>query len=101
MLMVHTVQILNYLMSNKERLQSEYHLVRIGIFGSYARGEQTVDSDLDLLVEFDEGTDNLFEIKQKLRNELQSVFRLPVDICREKYIKPFLKTHILQEAKYA
>lgn len=99
--MIHTVQILNYLASNKERMQREYHLVRIGIFGSYARGEQTADSDLDLLVEFEEGTGNLFEIKQKLKNEIQSVFRLPVDICREKYIKPFLKSHILQEARYA
>ena len=99
--MIHTVQILSYLASNKERMQREYHLVRIGVFGSYARGEQTADSDLDLLVEFEEGTGNLHEIKQKLKNELQSVFCLPVDICREKYIKPFLKSHILQEARYA
>jgi predicted nucleotidyltransferase len=89
------------LTANKERFQREYHLKRIGVFGSFARGEQTEKSDIDILIEFEEGTDELYELKQRLRNEIQSVFKLPVDICREKYIKSFFRDQILQEAKYA
>jgi len=98
--MTDTTQILNYLTINKDRFQRKYHLKRIGVFGSFARGEQTEKSDIDILIEFEEGTDNLYELKQKLRSEIQSIFKLPVDICREKYIKPFFRDQILQEAKY-
>ncbi|MCX6271445.1 MAG: nucleotidyltransferase domain-containing protein, partial [Bacteroidetes bacterium] len=83
--MTDSKQILNYLRLNKDRYQREYHLTRIGIFGSVARGEQTDKSDIDLIVEFEDGTENLFEIKQELISELQSRFKMPVDICREKY----------------
>lgn len=99
--MTNTIQILNYLTSNKERFQKEYHLKRIGVFGSFARGEQTDKSDIDILIEFEEGTDNLYELKQRLKSEIQLIFKLPVDVCREKYIKPFFKDQILKEAKYA
>ena len=99
--MTDTIQILNYLTRNKERFQNEFHLKRIGVFGSFARGEQTEHSDIDIIIEFEEGTENLFEIKHRLKSEIQSMFKLPVDICREKYIKPFFKEQILQEAKYA
>ncbi len=99
--MTDTSQILNYLTTNKERFQKEYHLKRIGVFGSFARGEQNEKSDIDILVEFEEGTDNLYDLKQSLKSEIQSIFKLPVDVCREKYIKPFFRDQILQEAKYA
>jgi predicted nucleotidyltransferase len=99
--MVDSGQILNYLASNKDRFQKEFHLTRIGIFGSIARGEQIDKSDIDLIVEFEDGTDNLYDLKQKLKSEIQSRFKMPVDICREKYIKSFFKTQILLEAKYA
>jgi predicted nucleotidyltransferase len=99
--MLETAQILNYLSANKVRFQKEYHLKRIGLFGSYARGEQNATSDIDILIEFEEGTDNLYDLKQRLRSEFQSYFELPVDICREKYIRPFFKEQIIQEVKYA
>ena len=99
--MVDSKQLLVYLSSNKERYQKEYHLIRIGIFGSVARGEQNNKSDIDLIVEFEDDTPDLYTIKQKLRNEIQSKFNLPVDICREKYIKPIFKNQILSETRYA
>lgn len=98
--MISTNQVLFYLSSNKGRLQKEYHLTRIGIFGSVARGEQNDRSDIDLVVEFEDNTPNLYEMKQKLKTELQARFKLPVDICREKYIKPIFRKQILSEVKY-
>jgi len=99
--MIDSNKILYYLTSNKNRLEKEYHLVKIGIFGSIARGDQNELSDIDLLVEFENNTPDLYTIKQRLKNEIQSRFNLPVDICREKYIKPIFRQQILSEVKYA
>jgi len=99
--MINSRQILDYLSLNKDRYQKEFHLKRIGIFGSVARDEQTNNSDIDLIVEFEENTPDLYNIKLKIKNEIQSQFNLSVDICREKYINPIFKSQILSEAKYA
>ena len=99
--MVDSEQILYYLTSNKERFKRDYHLVRIGVFGSVARGEQSDHSDIDLIVEFEENTPDLYTIKQRLKNEIQSIFNVPVDICREKYIKPVFRRLVFSAVKYA
>jgi len=99
--MTTSTQILNYLSSNKERYHQQYHLVRVGLFGSFARGEETSGSDIDLLVEFEDNTKGLVEVKQELKSEIQNRFDRPVDICREKYMNPIFKTHILSEVVYA
>ncbi|NQU33771.1 MAG: nucleotidyltransferase domain-containing protein [Bacteroidetes bacterium] len=99
--MIDSNQILFYLSSNKDRLEKEYHLVKIGLFGSIARGEQNNKSDIDIIVEFEENTPDLYSIKQRLKEEIQKRFNTPVDICREKYIKPIFKEQILSEVKYA
>ena len=98
--MVDNSQILQYLLANKQYITRKYNLKRLGIFGSYARGEQTPDSDLDLLVEFEDNTSDLTEKKELLRREIQSVFHIHVDICREKYIKPIFRKPILSDAIY-
>jgi uncharacterized protein len=57
--MTDAIQILNYLTTNKERFQRVYHLKRIGLFGSYTREEQTSNSDIDIIIEFEAGTDKI------------------------------------------
>ena len=98
--MITSNQILNYLSANKERYYQKYHLVRIGLFGSFARGEEMPNSDIDLLVEFEVNTKGLMEVKQALKSEIQNIFNRPVDICREKYMKPIFKKQILSEVLY-
>ncbi len=93
-------QILQYLSANKQSISQKYHLKKLGIFGSYARNDQTPESDLDLLVEFEDNTPNLSDIKEILRKEMQSIFQIPIDICREKYIKPIFRKQILSDAIY-
>jgi uncharacterized protein len=99
--MITSNQILNYLSANKPRFQKDYHLVSIGIFGSVARGDMSAKSDIDVIIEFEENTSDLRDLKQKLKTEFQGVFDRPIDICREKYIKPILKDIILADVKYA
>lgn len=99
-MMDNAKDILDYLSNNKQRLLKEYHLTQIGLFGSYARGDDTSKSDIDLLVEFESGTDNLYDLKKKLREEINVVFNRNVDICRLKYLKPIIKDRVLNEVKY-
>ena len=98
--MVNQSQILGYLSENKQKFALKYQLKKLGIFGSYARNEQMPESDLDLLVEFEENTPDLTTKKEFLRKEIQSIFNIHVDICREKYIKPIFKQQILSDAIY-
>ena len=98
--MVNQSQILHYLSANKQHISRKYHLKKLGIFGSYARNEQKPESDLDLLIEFEDNTPDLTDKKDFLRKEMQSVFHVNVDICREKYIKPVFRQQILADAIY-
>ena len=61
-------QILSFLESNKTFLLTSFNVNKIGIFGSFANNTQNEKSDLDLIVEFNEDTENLFEVKQKMND---------------------------------
>ena len=70
----------------------------MALFGSFARGEQHAQSDVDLIVEFDEGVENLYRTKQDMKAYLQSHLKRPVDLARKKYLKPYAKEVILRDA---
>jgi len=94
-------QILAFLKQNKKLFRDRYHIIRIGLFGSYAHGEQNVNSDIDLLVEFEDNTQDLYDLKLQLKDFFQKSLGIEIDICREKYIKPRIKKSILKETVYA
>ena len=94
-------QILTFLSQNKKLFRDRYHIIRIGLFGSYSRGEQTLKSDIDLLVEFEENTQDLYDLKIQIKEFIKESLSTEVDICREKYIKPRIKSSILKETVYA
>ena len=93
--------ILRFLADNKEFFKRTFGIVRIGLFGSYSRGDQTEMSDVDLVVEFEPGTENLFEKKLELKKFISEKLGITPDICREKYIKKRLRSNIIQETRYA
>lgn len=64
----------------------------LGLFGSYAVGKQREDSDVDLLVDFN-NTKSLLE-KGRVLIELQNLFNREVDLVSKKNIKPSLKPFI-------
>ena len=94
-------QILTFLTQNKKLFLDKYHIIRIGIFGSYARGDQKINSDIDLLVEFEDNTQDLYELKLQLKDFFRTNLGIEVDVCREKYIKARIKKSILKETIYA
>ncbi len=80
-------------------LKEKFKVKSIGIFGSYARGEQTKKSDIDMLVEFDVPV-GFFKFID-LENYLSEKLRAKVDLVTPDALKPFIKPHIMQEAVYA
>jgi len=72
---------------------------KIGIFGSYARGEARDDSDVDLIVEFDEGRKN-YDNFIELCFFLEDLLGLSVDLLTPESISPFIKRYIEEEVHY-
>jgi uncharacterized protein len=64
----------------------------LGLFGSYATGQEREDSDVDLLVDF-KNTKSLLE-KGRVLIELQSLFNREIDLVSRKNIKSSLKPYI-------
>jgi uncharacterized protein len=93
-------EIIAFINQNKPLLRERFHIVKIGLFGSFAREEQKEGSDLDLIIEFDENTQNLFDLKRQIKDFFWNSLEVDVDICREKYIKPRFKDSILKETIY-
>jgi len=74
-----------------------YQIASLGVFGSYVRGDQRSDSDLDLLVEFREPS-SLFQFI-RLENELSDVLGIDVDLVIKSALKPAIGRSILHEVK--
>ena len=98
--MIQRQEVLNYLSTNKEMFYKQFNIIKIGIFGSYARNEQTENSDIDIIIEMPRGTEDIFEKKQLLKDMLKTQFHREVDICRERAIKPLFKEMILKDTIY-
>ncbi|OFY51174.1 MAG: nucleotidyltransferase [Bacteroidetes bacterium GWF2_41_31] len=91
------VEIESRLKALKPILSQEYNVERIGYFGSYSRNEQTIDSDIDILVYFSKPIGwEFFDLQDLLENEL----KLKVDLVSEKALKEQLRQIILNSVKY-
>jgi uncharacterized protein len=99
-IMLNQQNILDFLRDHLADLKLEYQISKIGLFGSFARNEQNEHSDIDIMLEFEPGTHDIYNKKAKLRAYLQSCLQHDVDLCREKYIKPYIKAYLDQEVIY-
>jgi predicted nucleotidyltransferase len=78
-------------------LREKYSVSYLGIFGSYIRGEQTKDSDLDVLIQFDKKPGLLKYIE--LENYLSDLLGVKVDLVMKSALKPNIGKQILNEVK--
>lgn len=85
------------LKKNRAILKEKFKVKKLGIFGSYARGESSEKSDIDILVEFYEPIGwEFFDLKDFLEDQLS----IGVDLVTIKALKPQLKDSILKEVIY-
>ena len=101
MINVKTVtQIKKRLEELKPTLEEKFQVKTIGVFGSYVRGEQTLKSDADILVEFAvDAHIGLFKYVE-LELFLSEQLGLKVDLVAKGGLKPSLKDQILSEVVY-
>ena len=78
------------------RLCASYGVRNLRVFGSVARGEADVRSDVDFLVEMEPGR-SLFDLGG-LQYELERLLGRPVDVVTERGLKPRIRDRVLQEA---
>jgi hypothetical protein len=78
-------------------LLRSYGVKRAAFFGSFVRGEERKDSDIDILVEF-EGEKSLLDLAG-LKIELEELLERKVDVLTYDSIHPLLKDKILEEQK--
>lgn len=99
--MLSSEEIIKFLKENQPYLRNKFSVIEIGLFGSFARDEQNENSDIDILVVFSQGTIDLYDKEQKLKEYLTNHFNRKVDICTKKWIKPIFKPMVLNDVLYA
>ena len=94
--MMNVHEVLTKLEALKPELQRRYKVREIGLFGSWVRGEQHERSDMDVLIDFEEGADLFDWIGLALY--LEETFGCPVDVVPHKALRPELRTAVLEQA---
>ena len=97
-------EVMRALMESAEDLK-RLRVKRIGVFGSFARGEQKQRSDIDLLVEFDKSafdrnltgySDNY----DRLLRELERILRRRIDLVTQDMLSPFIRPYVEKDIEY-
>lgn len=98
--MIKTKQdILGLLDRNRSHLRA-LGVRKIGLFGSFLRGDQHPDSDIDLLVEFEPG-EKTFDNFMELSFFLEEILRRRIELVTLESLSPHIGPHILEEVEYA
>ena len=90
-------QILSILKKHEPVLKERYNVRKIGIFGSYVRGHEKRESDVDILVDLHSPIGWEYV---DLKEYLETILEMDVDLVTVKALKPQLKDVILKEVVY-
>ena len=91
--------VMEILHQNRDRLKA-LGVSKIGLFGSFVRGEQHPDSDIDLLVEFEAGQ-KTFDAFMEVSFLLEEILHRRIELVTVESLSPYFRPHILKEVKYA
>lgn len=91
-------EIKDVIQRHKGEFRERFGLKKIGIFGSYIRGEQKEDSDVDILIELEKPISFVKFIK--FENVLSNLLGLRIELVTTKALKPHIGKRILGEVKY-
>jgi predicted nucleotidyltransferase len=90
-------EIKQILQAQKPFLYEKYGVTEVGVFGSYVRGEQRPDSDVDILIELTDPPRISLMGLVNLENYLSDLLGLKVDVAIKKNLKKRIGRRILQE----
>lgn len=94
------MDVVETLRQQEDVIKRRFGVRRIGVFGSFARGEESKDSDIDILVEFEAGQ-KTFDNYMDLKFFLEDLFGRSVDLATVQALKSQIKDDILQSVIYA
>ena len=81
------VVILDFLKTHKNELKEKFNVEKIGLFGSYVRGEANENSDIDIVVKMPSDFKKFFELQYYLEKQ----FNKKIDLGLEKTLRSFIK----------
>ena len=94
-----TEEILEFIRKHKKLTHQRYGVIKIGVFGSRVKGNEKIESDIDILIEMEKDKKNLhnfLEFKRFLGKNLG----IQVDLGTESALKPMVKETIKDEIIY-
>lgn len=97
--MIDKNQVIGKISSQKAFLKNKYFVKEIGIFGSVARNEQRLGSDVDVLVDFNNPI-GIFDFV-RLESYLSKLLGAKVDLVTKTGLKPAIKDEVLSSTVYA
>ncbi len=83
-------EIVSYLAKNKNRFLNKYHITKIGLFGSYAKGNANKNSDIDIAYELEEDYKINYSVFLSLNDELERDLRTKIDLVNLKKMNPLI-----------
>ena len=96
-MMIDLKKIESILREHKEYLKNQFYVEQIGVFGSYFRGEETPESDIDIYVKFNGPIGWKFSL---LKEFLEKILNKKVDLATKNTLRPQMKDNILHEVIY-
>ncbi len=92
------MNVIDILKSHEREMKKRFSVRRIGLFGSFARGEQKDTSDVDILVEFEEPT---FDNFMNLAFFLEDLFSRRVELVTPDSLSPYIAPYVKKEVVWA
>ncbi|GAB3706692.1 nucleotidyltransferase family protein [Spirosoma flavus] len=92
--------ILETLRASRERLRSEFGIERIGLYGSFARNEQTEKSDIDLVYELKPDFKLPWAEKERLYRILRRKLHRRMDLVDSRFMNPFIEYKMEKDVIY-
>jgi len=90
---------LSLLKYHEQEIRERFGVEQIGVFGSFVRGEERPESDVDILVKFRDGEET-FHHYMDLKFFLEDLFGRKVDLVIHDTLKPRLREPVLREVVY-
>ena len=93
-----TMKIIDILRRRYREIKERFHVKKIGLFGSFARGDEKESSDVDIMVEFEEPTFNNF---MNLAFFLEDLFGRRVELVTPDSLSPYIASYVKKEVVWA
>lgn len=92
------MKIIDILRRRDREIKERFHVKKIGLFGSFARGDEKESSDVDIMVEFEEPTFNNF---MNLALFLEDLFGRRVELVTPDSLSPYIASYVKKEVVWA